>query len=536
VAANDLTSATSAATTALQDIVSSSKLSSQTNIYDVEALLLVANLIGLGLDDLPNQAQILALCVKDYPTSPPVIRACSNLITKLNSSKSMSRSSSKAALLFLNEAVQSSRTFPPFEKAEILYNLAEFELSQNRTSFVQSQDKTQGEKFPLVSIERKLRQALSLLSPLQSDVLSLSSNICFSLGKLLHLHKGVVSINGVVGDDDGVHSCSEALKLYEKARSYGIQSSSSAFYKTSIDIHQAALLANLGNNFIAHERFRMALFPSQHSPNLNSAKSWLIYGSFLENVLFDIDGARRAYDYALHCSDTDFDVKNDGAACPHLALAHLHEIQMGDVKAGLHHLHLALSQVENKNNPAVLTAAAQFASEVDGDVVACTQFLETALTAEPGYGPALRWQGLLLTRAGLYTDAMKKLTQSTKWGSTYSPGCRSAALTTLAIASELDCKGYFENCDGRNGEFKLLQHMRTAAGEAKKLLSRANSADPRCRYTCLCFALLQLSIYDNVGRGEALLLSACGMDNVNVADNSVVGSDLWLEVSRGGRG
>ena len=71
VAANDLTSATSAATTALQDIVSSSKLSSQTNIYDVEALLLVANLIGLGLDDLPNQAQILALCVKDYPTSPP---------------------------------------------------------------------------------------------------------------------------------------------------------------------------------------------------------------------------------------------------------------------------------------------------------------------------------------------------------------------------------------------------------------------------------------------------------------------------------
>jgi len=146
----------------------------------------------------------------------------------------------KQAAMFLNEAVAKGRHFPHFDKAEILFNLAEFELSNNRNTFVGSDDdkKLKGngnDKYPLVSIERKLRQAMSLLSPLISahdkdknasvtgaaaSVLALASNICYCLAKLLHLHKGVIGMDGVVGDDDGVHSCSEALRLYEKAREY----------------------------------------------------------------------------------------------------------------------------------------------------------------------------------------------------------------------------------------------------------------------------------------------------------------------------
>ena len=538
VGANDVVAAENAATTALHDIVNSSKSATTQSCYDVDALIKVAELIGLGLNDMTNYSAILNLCLKDYPSNPAVMRSCSNLVKKLNSDGGiLSASARRFANAFLNDAVTKCRNFPPLDKAEILFNLADFELSNNRANFVGSDDITNGkiEKFPLISIERKLRQAMSLLAPLlsrkdcSSSVFSLSSNICYCLAKLLHCHKGVVSILGVAGDDDGVHSCSEALKLYERAREYG-NLSGGEFYRAGIDIHQAALLSNLGNNSIANERFRMALFPRQFEVCLGSAKAWLLYGAYLEGVLLDIDGAKHAYEFALEKSE----FANEVVAL--LALAQLHEIQIGDATEGGRYLQKAIATKAGKkqrlNVAAASVAAAQFSSEVDADAVSSTQLLETALVDNDGFGPALRWQGLLLARVGLYEDCLKKLKECCKWGSLYASGYKTYALMALSVAADKDCKEYVCNVDGRNGDFRLLKNVKDAAAGAKKLLSRANSADPRCKWTCLAYGLLQLSVYDNVTKGEILLLSACGMENRagrGGEDNSSVGSDLWLE-------
>jgi len=206
------------------------------------------------------------------------------------------------------------------------------------------------------------------------------------------------------------------LTLFFFNNRYGRRSATN-YYDAGIDLHQAALLVNVGNNFIAHERFRMALFPKQHSVCLDSSKAWLLYGAFLENNLLDIDGAKHAYNYAKNCAS------HDKTSIPLLALSQLFEFQIGDGEEGGKLLMAAVSDKGGKGvDCAALTAAAQFSSEVDSDVVASTQFLERALIECDSYGPALRWQGLLLARAGLYDDCMKKLIDSCKWSTMYCAG------------------------------------------------------------------------------------------------------------------
>ena len=168
------------------------------------------------------------------------------------------------------------------------YDLAVFELSNKRSLFT-GDDHDGG--APLVSVERKLRQAISLLNPIvegylkaaaaaeagagggargkgQSEhgrqVFQLASKLSYALAKLTHSYK---CWSGRSFDTD------EALGFYAKAKEYGRLSLPAVSAVTTaegwdgwmgVGIHEAVLLANAGRLDDADASFRSVLYRSQH--------------------------------------------------------------------------------------------------------------------------------------------------------------------------------------------------------------------------------------------------------------------------------
>ena len=187
----------------------------------------------------------------------------------------------------------------------------------------------------------------------------------------------------------------------------------------------------------SEEAFLAALYGEKHYVGPKSYGAWLTFGAFLERR-GDLEGSLSAYDVAAKMSG-----KAEGTVGL-LAQSQLEELVRADTEQGFKYLQSALASGRKSGGcVSVLVAAAQYSSEVDGDVVTSAQLLERALGASPGYGPALRWQGLLLARAGHYELAVSKLKESCKWsplGKLYSPGIRCHAMMALSVALEEDAR------------------------------------------------------------------------------------------------
>ena len=290
----------------------------------------------------------------------------------------------------------------------------------------------------------------------------------------------------------------EALGYYEKAKEYGAKSLPVGGGEgwggfMSVGLHQGVLLGNAGRIDEADACFRGVLYRAQHDVGVKSCEGWLVYGGFLENCRGDLQGARGCYERAKEIADRGG--SGEGGKDAVLALAQLFELQLGDCGKGKEVLQGGLSRwglEGGKENCKLLVTAAQYSSEVDGDVVSAMHLLGKCLDADPGYGPALRWQGLLLARGGQIEAGLEKLIASGEWRGgggkkVYCAGVRAAALTGLAWAVECDA-GVARRGGGRG----LLEGSTKWCLRTRGLLARCDLAEPRCRWTNLCNGLLQL--------------------------------------------
>ena len=568
-AAKDLDAASKAASCALEHVLESSRAAPKGSM-DIEALIGVGELIGTGLGDFAAQATLLNVCLNVVPDHPAVLRSCGKMIDACVD-EGVHFAHHKQVQKFLNDTVvfadaaaveAGGKSFYAYERADALCNLARFELTSNDSNY--SGDETAAPidskgavsttpaAIPLVSVERRLRQSYSILASLleaggggeklRPKVYSLASKISFNLAKVLHTYKGFVT--GIT-TEDGAIACEEALKLYESARVFGeaslpgrgkllpgcfdkaITTNITSYHnRLTIGVHEACLLANIGESECADEKFLSVLFRHQHEVYAKSSSAWLIYGSFLENIRCDVDKAERVYLLAADVSKPRVLVeygfpeevsrsKEHVCVDALLAAAQLSELQVGDTLSGAKYLQSSIEVNKSYDqSAAALVSAAQFASEVDGDVVSAAQLLSRSLAVAPGYGPALRWQGLLLCRAGQFDDALKALLESCSWrgdeslGRVYTPGLRCAALMSMAHASAADVKEARAGL-GTLGNPVIAKRASNAAIRSRELLARATLAEPRCRLTHLANALLQLAYFGNPKKAETHLLSAC---------------------------
>ena len=135
----------------------------------------------MGLGDVVGQGNILTVCVRSHPNNISVLNACGTFFVNHIDVFSLTDSFCTNAVKFLGRCVSSAdraaqeaatgKGFMAYERAVGLYNLASFELAHNHTNFQGEIWEEVGRKdedayaVPLVSIERKARQAISLLSP-----------------------------------------------------------------------------------------------------------------------------------------------------------------------------------------------------------------------------------------------------------------------------------------------------------------------------------------------------------------------------------
>ncbi|GMH76319.1 hypothetical protein TL16_g07035 [Triparma laevis f. inornata] len=525
VAAGDSHAAARAANTALQHVLKGSRMASQTG-YDVEALILLSELIGVGLGDAAAQGEVLNIAVKSFPDNISVMNACGTFFVSHLDTVERTDAYSRNAVKFLGRCVAvadkaaqeaGGKGYMVYDRALSLYNLSAFELAHNHSVFqgeiweeVGSKD-SDNYSVPLVAIERKLRQAISLLAPsLEKSgqmVKVLYSKLNFLLAKILHTYKGSGS------GQTAKYTRAEASRMYDAAAHWGSRSLGVAEGfegDVSIGIHRAALLVNENKIVESEDAFLAALYGERHYVGPSCAGAWLVFGAFLEEKRGDLEGALNAYRTSMKMAGKG----KEGGTVAKLALSQLEELVRADSSEGFKFLQGALScaRVEGgKVGVGALVSAAQYSSEVDGDVVTSSQLLEKALESEQHFGPALRWQGLLLARAGLYDDALSKLLSSCKWspdGRLYSPGLRCAAMLTCCRAVEAESAAAREGKLEMEGYEDVAAGVRKAVGKAKHLLAKVVSAEPNCRWTNLACGLLQLCHSLNSRRAEQFLTAA----------------------------
>ena len=548
VAAGDMEGASRAASTAMKHIWKSSKIAGQT-AYDIEALINLSDLIGSGLGDFETQGNILENCLKGYPEHPALLRSCGRLLIQVaRGYRKKTTGFCQSARKFLERCTSvvdkaalaaGGKGFLIVERAEALYHLATFELEHTSPTCIGG-EKSGSNTVPLVSIERKLRQALSLLAPILETEVSkkdcaanaMCSKLNFCLARLMHIYKG--------GQPAGSHAKEsfnreEALRLYERAKWWGERSLAGKIFSRegyenclAIGIHAACLLANMGKFVYADEKFRSVLYKKQHFVGVKSADAWLVYGAFLENCRGDLSGAGVAYQVAAKVAEEDRSASANESNI-FMALSQLHELERGESEKGLDYLQKSLNCLAGKeggDSAGVLVSAAQFASEVDGDVVTASQLLEKALENERGFGPALRWQGLLLARGGHIEEGLRKLKECCKWGGLsgnkiYTAGYRCLAMMDLASACDI------------KGEGGVWDRMSRAAVRARNIMGKVVTLEPNCRWSSMYAGLIQLSYFGNLQKAEHFLATATRERFNGAGEEKVLGkcpSDVLCEV------
>ncbi|GMI03292.1 hypothetical protein TrRE_jg5636, partial [Triparma retinervis] len=515
-AAGDIVGASRAAGTATKHLTRGSKLAGQT-ACDVEGLVKLAELLGGGIGDWESQCKLLEGCMRRHPSHPLVMRSGGRMLVDVTKAVGdLPHGFSQQAARFLSkcasEADRKAQTpggkeLYALERAECLYNLAEFELCHSR------QVPTEGKDYevPLVSVERKFRQALSIISVVtekrgmvEAEAKVLCSRLNYSLGRVMHVYKG-----GLGGGQREAFNREEALRFYEKAKWWGERSLPGKSFSRegyegclAIGIHSACLLSNMGRVKEADLRFRSVLFKHQHEVGAGDGGAWMVYGAFLENVRGDLGGASMAYERGARVGkETGWEGKG------YVALSQLFELQRGESERGLNYLQKAMNGAKSEGEvdggkEGLLVMAAQFCSEVDGDVVTATQILDRVLEAKKGYGPALRWQGLLLARGGRAGDGIKKLRECCKWrgggGKIYGAGYSCLAMMGLA--------------HGVGAGEDVWEKTAKNVERAKGLLGRVLASEPWCRWTNLMAALVQLCYYGDAEKAKGYL-EVCVREN-----------------------
>jgi len=520
-AAGDLVGSSRAAGTAMKHLTRGSKMAGQT-ACDVEGLVKAAELVGAGIGDWETQGKILEGCMKRYPNHPLLGRSGGRMLVGVaKSAGTLPHSFSQHAARFLSRCASAAdkkaqgpegKQVCALERAECLYNLAEFELCHSRQVPGEGNDY----EVPLVSVERKFRQALSVISSVidghgwDHEARVLCCKLNYSLGRVMHVYKGSLGS----GQREAFNR-EEALRFYDKAKWWGERSLpgkpfSREGYESclAIGIHAACLLSNMGKLKEADSRFRSVLFKHQHEVGAGDGGAWMVYGAFLENVRGDLSGAAMAYERGAKVGRG-----KEWQGRGYAALSQLFELQRGESERALGFLQRAMNNGArfegDRGSEGLLVMAAQFCSEVDGDVVTSTQILDRVLEGKKGYGPALRWQGLLLARGGRLADGIKKMKEACKWkgggGKLYCASYRCLAMMGLVGAG---AGGWAVG----EGATELWERTGKNVERAKCLLSKVHSAEPWCRWTNLMAALLQLSYYGDAEKAKAYL-EVCVREN-----------------------